>query len=69
MKIRDKDQLSNIHDTRVMLVKSSDSDAYTVEFIDKESNAEQDKLFTQGNMICPVYNDNMELEGDIYYEE
>lgn len=40
MKIRDKDQLSNIHDTRVMLVKSSDSDAYTVEFIDKESNAE-----------------------------
>lgn len=69
MEIRDKNQLSNIYDTWVMLVKSSDSDVYTVGFIGKETNEESDKLFSQGNIVCPVYNDSMELEGDIYYEE
>ena len=69
MKIRDKNQLSNIYDTWIMLVKSTNSDVYTVGFIGKETNAESDKLFTQGNVVCPVYNDSMELEGDIYYEE
>lgn len=69
MKIRDKNQLSNIYDTWIMLVKSTNSDVYTVGFIGKETNAESDKLFTQGNVVCLVYNDSMELEGDIYYEE
>lgn len=69
MEIIDKDQLSSIYDTWIMLVKNNDSDAYTVGFIGKETNAESDKLFTQGNVVCPVYNDSMELEGDIYYEE
>ena len=61
MKIKDKDQLSSIYDTWVMLVKSSDSDGYTVGFIGKEANAESDKLFTQGNVVCPVYNDSIEF--------
>jgi hypothetical protein len=52
-----------------MLVKSNDSDIYTVKFIGKETNEESDKLFTQGDIVCPVYNDSIELEGDIYYEE
>lgn len=69
MEIIDKDQLSSIYDTWIMLVKSNNSDVYTVGFIGKETNAESDKLFTQGNVVCPVYNDSMELEGDIYYEE
>ena len=69
MEIKDKDQLSNIYDTWIMLVKSSGSDVYTVRFIGEETNAESDKLFVQGNVVCPVYNDSMELEGDIYYEE
>ena len=69
MEIKDKNQLSDIYDTWIMLVKSSDSDVYTVRFIGKETNAESDKLFAQGNVVCPVYNDSMELEGDIYYEE
>lgn len=59
MEIKDKEQLSNIYDTWVMLVKSSDSDIYTVGFIGKETNIESDKLFTQGNVVCPVYNDSM----------
>ena len=44
-------------------------DVYTVGFIGKETNTESDKLFAQGNMVCPVYNDSIELEGDMYYEE
>ena len=69
MEIKDKDQLSGIYDTWIMLVKCSDSDVYTVGFIGKETNTESDKLFAQGNVVCPVYNDSIELEGDIYYEE
>ena len=45
MEIRDKEQLSGIYDTWIILVKSSDSDVYTVGFIGKETNAESDKLF------------------------
>ena len=66
MKIQDKVQLSDIYDTWIMLVKSKDSDVYTIRFIGKETNAESDKLFTQGNVVCPVYNDSLEQEGDIY---
>ena len=69
MEIKDKNQLSSIYDTWIMLVKSDNSDVYTVGFIGKETNAESDKLFAQGNVVCPVYNDSIELEGDIYYEE
>ncbi len=69
MEIKDKDQLSGIYDTWIMLVKSSNSDVYKVGFIGKETNSESDKLFAQGNAVCPVYNDSIELEGDIYYEE
>ena len=69
MKIQDKEQLSDIYDTWIMLVKSSDSDGYTIRFIGGETNAESDKLFTQDNVVCPVYNDSLEQEGDIYYEE
>ena len=69
MEIKDKNQLSEIYDTWIMLVKSNDSDAYRVGFIGKETNTESDKLFAQCNVVCPVYNDSIELEGDIYYEE
>ncbi len=69
MEIKDKDQLSSIYDTWIMLVKNDNSDVYAVGFIGKETNAESDKLFMQGNVVCPVYNDSIELEGDIYYEE
>lgn len=69
MEIKDKKQLSDIYDTWIMLVKNSNSEGYTIKFIGKETTAESDKLFTQGNVVCPVYNDSLELEGDIYYEE
>ena len=65
MEIKNKEQLSRIYDTWIMLVKSSDSDVYTVKFIGKETNSESDKVFAQGNVVCPVYNDSTELEGDI----
>ena len=69
MEIKDKEQLSGIYDTWIILVRNSDSDAYMIKFIGKETNEESDRLFTQGNVVCPVYNDSIGLEGDIYYEE
>ena len=69
MEIRDKNQLDGIYDTWIMLVKNKRSDADTIGFIGRETNEESDRLFTQNRIICPVYNDSMELEGDIYYEE
>ena len=69
MEIKDKNQLSNIYDMWILLVKNKNSDGYTVQFIGKETNAESDQLFAQGNVVCPVYNDSLELEGDMYYEE
>lgn len=69
MEIRDKKQLSDIYDTWILLVKNENSGTYTIQFIGKETNAESDRLFSQGNIVCPVYNDSLELEGDIYYEE
>lgn len=68
MEIKDKNQLSNIYDMWILLVKNKHSDGYTVQFIGKETNAESDKLFAQGNVVCPVYNDSLILERDIYYE-
>lgn len=68
MEIKDKNQLSNIYDMWILLVKNKNSDGYTVQFIGKETNAESDKLFAQGNVVCPVYNDGLILERDIYYE-
>ncbi len=69
MEISDKNQLSNIYDTWILLVKGKNDDVYTVQFIGRETNAESDKLFAQGNVVCPVYNDSLVLEWDIYYEE
>jgi len=50
-------------------VENKNSDGYTVQFTGKETNAGSDKLFAQETVVCPVYNDSLELEGDIYYEE
>lgn len=37
-----------------------------VGIIDKGIDAKSDKLFAQGNVVCPIYNDGIELEGDIF---
>ncbi len=68
MEIKDKNQLSNIYDMWILLVKNRDSDGYTVQFIGHETNAESDKLYAQGNIVCPVYNDSLELEQNACYE-
>lgn len=69
MEIDNKEQLSNIYDTWIFLVKDQRTKKYKIGFIGKEANEESDKLFMQGVSICPVYNDSTELEGDMYYEE
>ena len=69
MEIDNKEQLSNIYDTWIFLVKNQRTNKYQIGFIGKETNEESDKLLTQGSGICPVYNESTELEGDMYYEE
>lgn len=69
MKIKDKAQLSELYDTWIILTRQSPNEPYTIEFIGKETNSESDKLFKQGKQVCPVYNDSIELEGDIFDEE
>lgn len=69
MKIIDKSQLSNIYDKWIILAKQNEHEEYTIRFIGDETNTQSDKLFNQGLIICPVYNDSIELEGDVYFDE
>lgn len=67
-----KSQLSKVYDTWIILYRPKgvemDEDGI-IGFIGKETNQESDKLYTEDNIIIPVFNDSIELEGDIYYEE
>ncbi len=69
MELMEKSQLSEIYDTWILLVKSKYSDTYTIQFIGRETNAESDMLFAQDNAVCPVYNDSLELDENICFEE
>ena len=69
MKIKSKEQLKNIYDTWIILVKKPEEQDYTIGFIGETTNSKSDELYTSGNIICPVYNDSIDAEGDIYYEE
>ena len=64
-----REQLSDIYDTWIILIKKEKNSPYKIGFIGKETNAESQKLFNKGNIICPVYNDSLEAEGDIYFDE
>lgn len=65
--------LQNIYDLWMILVRPKNSDLNEGEailsFVGTETNEESDKLYNQGNIIIPIYNDSTELRGDIYYEE
>ena len=67
-----KEQLSEIHDTWIILYRPKTSDMKedgVIGFIGSETNAESDSLYTKDNVIIPVYNDSIELEDDIFYDE
>lgn len=65
--------LQNIYDLWMILVRPKDSKLADGEailsFVGTETNEESDKLYNQGNIIIPIYNDSTELKGDVYYEE
>lgn len=65
--------LQNIYDLWMILTRPKDSNLADGEgilaFVGTETNEESDKLYHQGNIIIPIYNDSTELKGDIYYEE
>ena len=67
-----KEQLSEIYDIWIILYKSKDSDMEEdgiIGFIGAETNEESDALYNGNNIITPVYNDSIDLEDDIFYDE
>lgn len=62
--------LQNIYDMWMILIRPADSKLTDEEgilaFVGKETNEESDKLYNKGNTIIPIYNDSIELKGDIY---
>ena len=69
MKIQSRSQLDNIYDTWIILVKETEEMEYTIGFIGEKTNKKSDELYKKGYIICPVYNDSIDNNGDIYYEE
>ncbi len=67
-----KEQLSEIQDIWIILYRPKDSDMKEdgiIGYIGTETNAESDALYSPENIITPVYNDSIELEEDIFYDE
>lgn len=67
------EQLSEIYDTWIILTKPKNSNYKhgegVISFIGKEANSESEKLYNGKNIIIPVFNDSIELNEDMYYEE
>lgn len=65
--------LSSIYDLWMILVRPLNSnlsdDEGILSFIGKEPNEESYSLYNKEDAIIPIYNDSIELESDIYYEE
>jgi hypothetical protein len=65
--------LNSIYDLWMILIRPKNSnlseDEGILSFVGKETNEESDKLYTPDNIIIPIYNDGIELDGDIFYEE
>lgn len=65
-----KEQLSEIYDAWIILVKNKNDNDCKIGFVGKEMNSESAKLFKDPeNIICPVFNDSIDADGDVYYEE
>ena len=67
-----KEQLSEIYDIWIILYKPKESDMEEdgiIGFIGAETNEESDALYNGNNIITPVYNDSIDLEDDIFYDE
>jgi hypothetical protein len=65
--------LSSIYDLWMILIRPNDSDLSDDEgilsFVGDEPNEESFSLYQKGNAVIPIYNDSIELESDMYYEE
>ena len=68
-----KEQLSNIYDTWIILYRPKnevmEDGEMIIGFIGKEPDEESAALYNPDNVITPVFNDSIDLEGDIFYEE
>lgn len=67
-----RDELSEIYDTWIILYRPKGAAIEhdgIIGFIGSRTNGESDRLYTADNIVTPVYNDSMNLEADIYYDE
>lgn len=62
-----KEQLSEIKDTYIILVRHPEDEEYVIKFIGKDLNEESDALFSDsGNYkFCIVYNDSLDADPDV----
>lgn len=65
--------LSSIYDLWMILIRPHNSnlsdDEGILSFVGEEPNEESYSLYNKGDAIIPIYNDSIELESDMYYEE
>ena len=64
-----KEQLSSIYDTWIILYRPKKLDMSEdgiIGYIGKEPNEDSDALYTDDNVIIPVYNDSNDLEENIF---
>ncbi len=67
-----KEQLSSIYDTWIILYRPKETEMAEdgiIGYIGTEPSEKSDALYTGDNIIIPVYNDSIDLEGDIFDEE
>ena len=67
-----KEQLSSIYDIWIILYRPKSAEMPEdgiIGYIGTEPNEKSDALYTEDNIIIPVFNDSMDLDGDIFYEE
>ena len=67
-----KEQLSAIYDTWIILYRPKKTEMQEdgiIGYIGTEPDENSDALYTEDNIIIPVYNDSMDMEGDIFDEE
>lgn len=67
MHIDDHRQLSDVHDTWVILTKDEINGGYIISFIGKQTTKESDKLIGKGKKVKVVYNSSIELLEDIEF--
>ena len=64
----DRDQLSTIYDTLIMVqMEEMTSKSGVIRFIGKVPCAESQSIYNEGKPVAPIFHDSIELEYDLWY--